>query len=537
MERKLLDENKYFFKKIEEEKNEFKCCGPSKLALNLRKRKINEKIGKSRISKSKNPFTVEFGNKELEKLNELSKFLYEQKDIKGIIESLDQLYIFLMNFKDPIKYNYIELSKIIPNLYTKMDSFKDKEIIITKIFDLFDQIIRLTSSYDEVNKYCLILNKQYFQIILSLIDYYQNNNIIIEKIFNFLSILVEKSEALKIYLMTKPGFYFIQAIFSLDTKYPLFFIKLMYSFCFCKNINDLTMKDFEIMFVEKCDKIITLFYDQNHSEPRIVINNSLLFIKLYKCLSFISRCENKDIMDIFLNSINNVTLYEKILAFEVFDKEHLAEEVLIIIGNLYCSTDIKHIQILIESNSYQYVMNELTQRFNKNIILENAAWAMVNFVNLEIYRTIFIKNGYINDLIILLKIINSYEVLNEILSIILNLFNGINGTDIYEFTKCDITGCLVYLLKNMKEPNLLNKILIIIKMLLIKGNPNNHLEKYYKNTDNKITNIYLYQFEYCGLYDVLNNLSIQNKHEIVSVYAKDIIDHFFDNYNEKIIVD
>ncbi len=89
----------------------------------------------------------------------------------------------------------------------------------------------------------------------------------------------------------------------------------------------------------------------------------------------------------------------------------------------------------------------------------------------------------------------------------------------------------------MKEPNLLNKILIIIKMLLIKGNPNNHLEKYYKNNDNKITNIYLYQFEYCGLYDVLNNLSIQNKHEIVSVYAKDIIDHFFDNYNEKIIVD
>ena len=54
-------------------------------------------------------------------------------------------------------------------------------------------------------------------------------------------------------------------------------------------------------------------------------------------------------MDIFLISRNNVTLYEKILAFEVFDREHLAKDVLQIIGNLYVSSasDIRHIQSLI----------------------------------------------------------------------------------------------------------------------------------------------------------------------------------------------
>ena len=380
--------------------------------------------------------------------------------------------------------------------------FKDKEIVITKSYDVFEQIIRLALSYEKEDKFCLIFNEQYCQLIFSLIDYYQNNNKIIEKIFNFLISVVEKSEVLKIYLMTKPGFYFTQAIFSLDTKYPSFFIKLMHSFCFCKNLNDITMKEFEIMFIEKCDKILTLFYEQNHTDQNNVINNSSLFRSLYKCLSFISQCEHKKIMDIFLISENNVTLYEKILVFEVFDREHLAEDVLQIIGNLYVSSasDIRYIQSLIELNSFQYVMDILMQRFNKNEILKKAAWAMSNFINIDYYRRIFIKNGYIKNIMVLLKIVNSYEILNELLYFFVNLFNAINEAEIYAFIDTNITGCLVDLLKNINEPILLSKLLAIINLLLIKGDPNIYLENCYKYSDNKITNVYQYQFQTNGLY-------------------------------------
>ena len=539
MENKFLYDNKNIFnKKYEEENKEYKCCGRSELALKLRKQKINEKVGKNRVSKLKNPYEKEFGNKEISKLNELSKNLGEKNNANSTIEILDKLYFFLINFKDPIKLNYIESSKIITTLYTKMTTFKDKEIIITKIFDVFEQLIRLITFFDNEDKICLIFNDQYYQLLFRLIDYYQKNNVIIGKIFNFLSNLVEKSDNLKAYLMTKPGFFFTQALFSLDTKYPLYFIKLMYSFCFCNNINDQTMKDFQIMFAEKCNKIISLFYQVNHSEPKDVINNSFLFRKLYKCISFISQCEHKEILDIFLINGNDVTLLEKILAFEKFDKDHLTEEVLKLIGNLYCSSDIRYIQSLIELNCHQYVMNELTQGFNKNNILENAAWAMSNFVNIEQYRRIFIKNGYLKDLMILLKKINSYEVLNEILSIILNIFNSIYEVEIYSFTDCDIPGSLVDLLKNIKEPNLISKILAIIQIILIKGDPNCYLDHYYKYTDDKITNVYLCQFEYCGLYDVLNYIAITNKHETVSGLAQGIIEHFFlYNNNDKIIDD
>jgi hypothetical protein len=523
----LFDNENKLNNKYEEENKKNKCCGPSELALRLRKQKINEKIGKSRVLKINNQSVKEFGKQEITKLNELSKNLYEQKNQSMIIEILDKLYFFLINFKEPIKLNYIESSKIIQNLYAKLAQFKDKEIIITKIFDVFEQLVKLISFLDEGDKNCIIFNNQYHQLLYGLIDFYQNNSVIIEKIYNFITTLIEKSDILKENLMTKPGFYFIQALFSLDTKYPLFFIKLMHSFCSCNNINDQTMKDFEIMFAEKCNKVISLFYAENHSEPKDVINNSFIFINVYKCIVFISQCEHNEILDIFLNNRSDVTLLEKILAFEKFDKDHLTEEVLKLIGNLYCSSEITYIQTLIELNIHQYVMDELTQVFNKNNILENAAWAMSNFVNIEQYRKIFIKNGYIKDLTILLKKIHSYDVMNEILSIILNIFNAINEVEMYSFTDSDITGCLVYLLKNTKEPNLLSKILAIIQILLIKGDPNFYLNDYYKYRDDKITNVYLYQFEYCGLYDVLNHLSITNKHDTVSELAQGIIEHFF----------
>lgn len=142
----------------------------------------------------------------------------------------------------------------------------------------------------------------------------------------------------------------------------------------------------------------------------------------------------------------------------------------------------------------------------------------------------------INYLMILLKKINSYEVMNELLYIFVNLFNAINEVEIYEFIDTDITGCLVDLLKNINDPILLNKLLVIINLLLIKGDPNIYLENCYKYSDNKITNVYQYQFQTNGLYDILIHLSITNKHNTVSEIAKKIITQFF-TFDNKILTD
>ena len=170
MEKMFFYKNKTLYSNYyKNDKEEYKNCGPSELALSLRKQRINEKIGLSRVHKQKSQFEIEYGNKEITLLNNLSQNLNNQKDIKATIEILDQLYIFFINFKDPIKKSYIELSKIIPHLYSKMVLFKDKEIVIIKSFDVFEQIIRLVLSYEKEDKYCLIFNEQYCQLIFSLI--------------------------------------------------------------------------------------------------------------------------------------------------------------------------------------------------------------------------------------------------------------------------------------------------------------------------------------------------------------------------------
>ena len=137
---------------------------------------------------------------------------------------------------------------------------------------------------------------------------------------------------------------------------------------------------------------------------------------------------------------------------------------------------------------------------------------------------------------VLLKIINSYEVMNELLYFFVNLFNAINEAEIYAFIDTNITGCLVDLLKNINEPILLSKLLAIINILLIKGDPNIYLENSYKYSDNKITNVYQYQFQTNGLYDILIHLSITNKHNTISNIAKEIITQFF-TFDNKILTD
>lgn len=533
MENLDVDEKAIFLNNLikEKEKEEIKIIGPSELALSLRKNKIYQKLGKLRISKETIPDKVEFGNKEVEKLCDLSKFLYEEKDFEKIINILDEIYMFFINFKKPIKSNFIEISKIIPHLYTKMSLLKNKEIVISKIFDIFDQIIRLTQSDDISDKFSRIFNEKYCQLLYGLIDFYQNNNIIAEKFFNFLCNITKKSDAIKAYLMINPGFYFLQAIFSLDTKYPQLLIKLMSTFYGFNGINDNTMKDFQIMFVEKCDKIISLFYQENHTEPKNIINNSFLFVNLYKCLSYISLSNNKEILNYFLlkNRNNNITLYEKILFFETFDKDHLCNETLKITGNLYCSSDINHIQSLIECNSYQFIMDIILERFNNNTTLNNAVWALSNFVNVKQYRQIFIKNKYINDLISVIRRNNCFEVIKQILNTILNLFNSVKEYEMMSFVDCDIFPCCIEILTNFKEPTILDMVLKIIELMLLKGDPNKYLDCYYKNNSDKITNPLKYQFEYYGLPDVLENLLISSKNKHVLDSAKNIIERYFDD--------
>lgn len=530
----IFNNNNISINKIENE--EPKRSGPSEFALSLRKKKINQIVSKTRILEQKNPSEKEFGKNELKKLCDLSKALYEEKDHLKVNEILDKLYFFFINFKEPIKTNYIDISSIIQNLYTIMILFKDREMIISKSFDVFDQIIRLTPS-QYPDKFYRIFYEQYCQILYELIDFYQNNKNIIEKIFNFITILIQKSEKIKEYLMTKTGFYFIQTIFSLDTKYPQPFIKLLASFCSLIRINEINMKEFQTMFLEECDKIISLFYEENHIDPKNVINNSYLFKNLYKCLSFISQSINDEIIDrFFVVKKNDISLYEKIMILSQFDKDLLSLDLIKITGNLFCSNEKEHIQILIDCKSYQYIMNMLLQQFNDNEIISNVAWALSNFINNNIYRKIFIKENYFNGLILILKNNNSFDVINEILNLISSLFDASKEDEMISFFGNEMIKCFVELLLNLKEPNLLIKILNIIQILLLKGDPNLYVNCYYKNSDDKITNIYKYQFDNYGLYDILCNIASNNNHKTVTNIVENIINHFYFNAN-KIIID
>ena len=68
----------------------------------------------------------------MENLCKLSKSLNEQKNVSKINDILDQLYFFLINFNSPIETNFIDISTLIQQLYTKMINYKDKECIVSK---------------------------------------------------------------------------------------------------------------------------------------------------------------------------------------------------------------------------------------------------------------------------------------------------------------------------------------------------------------------------------------------------------------------
>ena len=160
---------------------------------------------------------------------------------------------------------------------------------------------------------------------------------------------------------------------------------------------------------------------------------------------------------------------------------------------------------------------------------------MSNFVNNVNYRKAFINLNCL--LIIVLKTISSFEVINEVLQVILNVFEAVEDNDILSFLGSNIVECYCELLINLKEPTLLCKVLLIVYILLFKGDPNEKLDCYYKGSDEKVTNIYKYLFDQKGLNDILINISINNKHKSVSNIVKSIFEHYYIENVEKIISD
>lgn len=531
-----IKENEFYVDKLlkDKEKEDLETSGPSELALSLRKNKINKIIGKIRMPNEEK--IMRFGKEEVKKLCDLSNILYEEREEDKIAYILDQIYFFLIRFNQTIKSNYIELSKIIPHLYAKLALLKGKENIILKIFDILANIIRLTESNEIMNKYCRIFNEQYCQTLSAIIEIYQNSSKLTEKLFNFLCNATQKSDAIKYFLMNEPGFFFLKTILGLDSKYPLLSINLLSSFCSYNYEMNEKMKDFQILFIEKCNKIISLFYDENHIDPKNVINNSSIFTDLYKCLSYISLSYDKEVLDIFFfPDRNNVTLYEKMLTFENLDKDHLCNQTLKIIGNLFSSNDINHIQNLIEYNSYQYVMDILLEKFNKENTIKNAAWAMSNFVNIVDYRKIFIQNKYVNDLIGIIRNNNNYIVMKDLLYVISNFLDAAQEYEIISLVDSDITSFCSEILTNNSEPTILILTLKIVDTLLLKGDPNVYYNCYYKSSDDKVINPFKYQLECYGIYDILENL-INIKNDDVYEKAQNIIENYFD-INNKILND
>ena len=194
--------------------------------------------------------------------------------------------------------------------------------------------------------------------------------------------------------MKKLGCYLIQSILSLDALYPSIIIQLLHSFCNCENVDESTTKKYEIFFIQECNKIISYFYKNNFEVSKIVLKNSKLFQDFYSCFVFISTSELKEMKEIFLinDKINGVSLFDKIISFEKFDRDNLSVKVLELLINLICYEELKYIEILIEKNSNRYVMDRLLDNFsNKNIIHETSS-ALANFVNTPQYRKIFMDN-------------------------------------------------------------------------------------------------------------------------------------------------
>ena len=510
--------------------NQNKLQDLSELSISLRKKKINQILNETHFPNESNISKEEQENQNVSKLCSYSRNLLEEKEKEKIINILDKIYFFLINIKIPLKLNFIKLSGIMSNLYQKLSLFESDEVVLNKIFDVLEEIIKFIPLDNPDENNSSLFNENHFQLIYKLIEIYQNNENFLKKIFIILSKLILISDYIKEYLMTKPGYYFIQSLLYLEQKYPEYIIQILHSFCYYENLNEGEMKDFEILLIKECDKIITIFYKEKESANKIVINNSKLFKNIYSCLAFLSVSELKEIKDIFLvNSPNQDTsLYEKLIFFEQYDREHLAVHLLRIILNFFCYSEIKYLQIIIENKSHQYAIDRILDKFSNEFIIKEASLALANFVNTKQFRKIFIGKKYINDIINKLKKNNSYEITNSLLILISNVFCSTDETEIYSFIDSDIFSCCIELLSKIKEPILLRRILNIIELLLLKGNPEGYTGERYKESEEKITNPFKYKFDNYGLYDILSNILLNNKNGMVCLSIESIFEHYYD---------
>ena len=469
----------------------------SKLSLSLRKKKMNQILYKKETSSVKES-DFDKNKEESENFSELcnlSKILIEEKEVKKIINLLDKIYFFLINIKIPLKMNFVELSNIIPNLYQIIMDFQNNEFVISKIFDIFEKILNFFPVSDMNDKYRRMLNEQYYQI------------------------------------MIKPGYFFTLALMSLDLNDPFFYIQLLSSFS--ENISrGKNIKDFEILFIQKCSNILSIFYKEKFNDSKFIINNIKLFQNLYNCFVFASVSEFDEVFKYFFteNKENDINLYEKIIFFEKFDSEYLCELTLKIIGNIYCSANLTQIQNLIENNVDKFVMDKLLEEFNDINVTKMASWVMSNFVNNELNIKIFIEKKYIDDIIISIRKTNFYEVKLELLYIVSNLFYSIKETDILSFIDSDIVPCCIELLLNSKDLTLLIKSLQIMVLLISKGDPCDEVD-YYKMIDDKIINPFKYQFDSYGLYDILSSIRESYKNSSIYNFINEILEHLYDKKN------
>ena len=512
--------------------NQNKFQDLSELSISLRKKKINQILNESHLPNDSNLSKTEKENQNVSKLCTYSRNLLDEKIKENIINILDKIYFFLINIKIPLRPNFIKLSGIISNLYQKLSLFETDELVLNKIFDVFEVIIKFIPPDDSEGYSSNLFNENHFQLLYKLIEIYQNNEKIFKKILVLLSKLILISHYIKEFLMVKPGFYLIQSLLSLDQKYPEYIIQILYSFCNYPILNEQKVKDFEIMLIKECDKIITYFYKRKELCPKILIDNSKLFQNIYASLAYLSISELKEIKDIFLltNLDEDISLYEKLIFFEQYNREHLAVYLLTIILNFFCYSEMEYLQVVIENKSYQYAMDRILDEISNEYIIKEASLALANFVNTKEFRKIFIDKKYINDIINKLRKNNSYEVTNSLLILISNIFCSTDENEIYSFIDSDIVLCCIELLSKIKEPILLIRILNIIELLLMKGNPNNCYGDNYKESEDKITNPFKYLFDTYGLYDILSNILLNSKNEMVRDIIKNILDYYYDDY-------
>jgi len=124
---------------------------------------------------------------------------------------------------------------------------------------------------------------------------------------------------------------------------------------------------------------------------------------------------------------------------------------------------------------------------------------------------------------------NSYrfDITDSLLFLISNTIYSMEEIELLSFIDSEMVPCCIELLLKLKEPTLLNRLLKIIQLLLIKGDPNTYLGGFYKKSEDKILNPFKYQLDTYGLYDIISNIQMNSKNDNVIDSVRSILKHFY----------